>query len=207
MVGLRISAALWRFWQYWAEFREGRRWLENLLQLPSAHAERGPSQALRALGSIAYWQGDADLASSLYEEALGIYRDIGDERGMADALFDSAWAAIGRGDIVDATSRASDARELDQRADDRGGTTRVESFLVTGAYLMGGGRSKDEATAADRRALAVAESKGRLFDDAIFWAASASSNSGPVSTKTHSPHSGRVSVCGARRKTWGWRRT
>ena len=167
VVGLRISAALWRFWQYWAEFREGRRWLETLLQLPSAATpSEARARALRALGSIAYWQGDADLASSLYEEALSIYRDIGDERGMADALFDSAWAAIGRGDIVDATSRAGDARELYERADDRGGTTRVESFLVTGAYLMGGGGSKDEAIAAIRRALAVAREQGRLFDEA-----------------------------------------
>ena len=167
MVGLRISAALWRFWQYWAEFREGRRWLETLLQVPSAaEPSEARARALRALGSIAYWQGDADLASSLYEEALSIYRDIGDERGIADALFDSAWAAIGRGDIVDATSRARDARELYERADDRGGTTRVESFLVTGAYLMGGGGSKDEAIAAIRRALAVAREQGRLFDEA-----------------------------------------
>ncbi len=58
------------------------------------------------------------------------------------------------------------ARELYERADDRGGTTRVESFLVTGAYLMGGGGSKDEAIAAIRRALAVAREQGRLFDEA-----------------------------------------
>jgi non-specific serine/threonine protein kinase len=167
MVGLRISAALWRFWQYWAEFREGRRWLETLLQVPSAaEPSEARARALRALGSIAYWQGDAEYASSLYEEALTIYRDVGDERGIAGALFDSAWAAIGRGDIVDAISRAREARALYELADDRSGTTRVDSFLAAGAYLMGGGGSKEDAIAAIRRALDVAREQGRLYDEA-----------------------------------------
>ena len=97
-VGLRIAGAIWDYWHYWAELREGARWLEALLALPAAaEPTLVRAQALRALAGLLYWQGDGDRAFALYEEALGIIRTLGDDGMIAAALQDSAWGAIARG--------------------------------------------------------------------------------------------------------------
>ena len=35
-IGLRTAGAIWDYWHYWAELREGVRWLDALLALPAA---------------------------------------------------------------------------------------------------------------------------------------------------------------------------
>ena len=96
-LGLRIAAALWDYWHYWAELREGVRWLETLLGLPTAPApDLDRAKALRALAGLLYWQGDADRSFTLYEESLATVREMGDDRLVAGTLQDSAWAALAR---------------------------------------------------------------------------------------------------------------
>ena len=164
-IGLRTAAALWRFWQYWAEFREGRRWLESLLALPAASAPTaGRAKAVSALGSVLYWQGDAERATDLYDEALRFYRQLGDDRQIGDALYDAAWAAVGRNDLAAAIGASHEALEHYRQADDRAGAARVTAFLGTGAYLMGGGGSKEDAIASARDAVEMSRRLGRLYD-------------------------------------------
>jgi predicted ATPase len=165
--GLRIAGSLWRFWQYWAEFREGRRWLETMLDAPSAAApSRARAKGLSALASILYWQGDAQRATDLYDEALSFYRDHGSDREIGDALFDAAWAAVGRGDIASAISLSHQAIARYEGARDHAGVLRVTAFLRSGAYLMGGGGSKDEAIDALREAVEICRGERRLYDEA-----------------------------------------
>jgi tetratricopeptide (TPR) repeat protein len=47
-----------------------------------------------AAGGIAYWQGDTDAAMEWYEEEQAIYEELGDERGIADALLNRAFTAL-----------------------------------------------------------------------------------------------------------------
>ena len=134
-VGLRTAGALWDYWHYWAELREGRGWLESLLALHAA-ALAGPARA-KALGGLAalvYWQGDPDRAWALYEEALAIYRQIGDDAMIAQALFDSAWAAAARRDLASVESRARGHRVLPpgRRYLERGPGRRVASDRAPG---------------------------------------------------------------------------
>jgi predicted ATPase/class 3 adenylate cyclase len=179
-IGLRIAAPLWRFWHYWTHLREGRGWLESLLELPGASPPSpGRAKALSALAAVVYWQGDAERSAALYEEALEIHRGLGDEGQIAEALLNTAWAAAARDDVRGAIERAEEALDHYRRADDRAGQADVTAWLRTGEYLMGGRGSAEAALAATREAMAEYERLGRAYDVAdakggiatIYWMA------------------------------------
>jgi predicted ATPase/class 3 adenylate cyclase len=166
-LGLFMAGALWRFWHYWGEFREGARWLESFLALPDAAA---PTQArargLSALAGIRFWQGDVPQATVLYEEALPIYRQVGDDRQIAEAYFTSAWAALVREDFATARERGEAALEHYRRADDRVGLALVTAWLRTGEYLTGLGGDAKSAVAAAKEAVSVFRDMGTRYDEA-----------------------------------------
>ena len=88
-IGLRTAGAIWDYWHYWAELREGVRWLEALLALPAAGRAESRCAQRRCGRSPAcsYWQGEADRSFALYEEALAIVRTLGDDRLIAATLY------------------------------------------------------------------------------------------------------------------------
>jgi predicted ATPase/transcriptional regulator with XRE-family HTH domain len=88
-MALRLSAALWRFWEYRGYVEEGRRWLNAVLDLPDIRTEEYDCQlakVLQAAGALARIQGDFAQASCLYEDSLVLRRKAGDEKGIAAAL-------------------------------------------------------------------------------------------------------------------------
>jgi predicted ATPase/DNA-binding XRE family transcriptional regulator len=85
--GLRLGAALWRFWDMRGHLSEGRRWLETLLSRPHhGEAERERAMALRSLGYLATLQGDATNASAILSESEELWRKLGDRAGLAQVL-------------------------------------------------------------------------------------------------------------------------
>src|SRR5574341_885873 len=74
--GLRLGAALWRFWVTRGHMLEGRRRLQELLILPGG-AERTSSRArvLHGLGTIIHEISDYAQARPLLEESLSIWRE------------------------------------------------------------------------------------------------------------------------------------
>ncbi len=139
-VGLRAAGAIWDYWHYWAELREGARWLGALLALPAATA---PSllraKALRALAGLLYWQGEPDRSFALYEEALAIVRVLGDDRLVAATLHDAAWGALGRGDLALATALGKESADHYRRAGDEVGETIVGAWVRVAPVVMGHG--------------------------------------------------------------------
>jgi predicted ATPase/class 3 adenylate cyclase len=139
-IGLRMAASLWRFWQQTGGLREARQWLEDLLARgtdPSIGSAR--AKALIAAGGIAYWQSDLGRARDLYEEAVELYRGLGDRRGMADALTSLAPIPMMTGDLPLARQLAGQARDLWQELGDQwqaalATLTLGMSSLVEGGY-------------------------------------------------------------------------
>jgi len=164
-IGLRTAGALFDYWHYWGEIREGRRWLESLLALPDATPlSRARAKALTALAGLRYWQGDGDRAWELYEEALAVYRPLGDEREIAQALHNSAWAAIARYDQEAARERANEARDRYGRAGDTESAALVEAWLTIEPTIMGMGGNVDAAVSATREAVEINRRLGRIHD-------------------------------------------
>ena len=90
--GLRIAAAMWRFWLQRGHLSEGRNRLERLLAMADADIT-GPVRvrSLAALGGLAYWQNDPTTTRAAYEDAVEIARGVGDSKLLASALLDLSY--------------------------------------------------------------------------------------------------------------------
>jgi predicted ATPase/class 3 adenylate cyclase len=93
--GLRLAASLSRFWLFRNHVKEGRRHLEQLLALPTPVESRAARAA--ALGSgadLASFQGDYGASAAMAEQALELYRELGDSAGIAQQLSSIGWSTI-----------------------------------------------------------------------------------------------------------------
>jgi tetratricopeptide (TPR) repeat protein len=85
-LGLRLAAATWRFWQARGHLHEGKRRVEEVLALPGGE-QRHRAKAIEALGGILWWRGDLERCHVEYEKALRLQEEIGDDREIANALY------------------------------------------------------------------------------------------------------------------------
>ena len=145
-LGLRMGAGLWRFWMLRSHLAEGRKWLTELLALPGAAAltaER--AHAVMALGSVTYWQNDFEPTRTNYLEALEIFSELNDRRGMMDAFYNAGFIYLIQNDSVRARSFYEKSREL-------AGELGDEQGLATAAWglAMCAVRDRDFDEARDR---------------------------------------------------------
>ncbi|HEV8352715.1 MAG TPA: tetratricopeptide repeat protein [bacterium] len=86
--GLRIATAIARFWYLRGHISEGRRWLDELLAAPAAPTVEAATVAgaMAAAAFLAQLQFDAARATALATQALEVFRDAHDHRGIAHSL-------------------------------------------------------------------------------------------------------------------------
>lgn len=86
--GLRIAAAMVRFWDVHGDLGEGMRWLTELLALPSVRPHTlGWARAQTARAYLTILTGDLERGVFLLDETLPFWRALPDSRGLAIALF------------------------------------------------------------------------------------------------------------------------
>ena len=116
---LRAAAAIWRFWLLRSHLEVGRTWLERLLAMGEGRPETR-ARGLRAAGSVAYWQNDLEATQSYYGEALEMFREIGDRRGVAQVLYDRAFLPyVRRAGYPESIPQLEEAVELFEEVGDR----------------------------------------------------------------------------------------
>jgi predicted ATPase/class 3 adenylate cyclase len=140
---MRLGAALWRFWQMRGHLVEGMERLQAALDLPHAvdHPE-ARADALSAAAGVAYWQADGDRSRALYEQEIEVRRQLGDRRGLAEALYSISftWSLFSYRDpdtAVSAHAYVSEALELFAELDDEAGVARCRWALANAAYGTG----------------------------------------------------------------------
>jgi predicted ATPase/DNA-binding CsgD family transcriptional regulator len=127
---LRLGGALGRFWDLRGYLAEGRAWLAALLGPEGAAPPTAArSRALCAAGWLAYWQGDYAAARALSEESVSIGRQVGDERGVAEALTCLGWIADAEGDHAAARTLFEASLAIRRRLGDRWGIAQSLSGL------------------------------------------------------------------------------
>jgi len=101
---LRLAIALWDFWRSRGYLSEGRRWLDSALAPGAGQDPLLRARALEAASDLAGSQGQFEQASRLSDESANLYRQVGDDNGLARALLIHGWWALCRRD--DARARA-----------------------------------------------------------------------------------------------------
>ena len=83
-----LAFAVWRFWQKRGHLYEARRRLDAMAAQPWSREDptlRG--RLMEALGGVCWWQADIKAMRAAYEEAVEIWRRLGDKRELANALY------------------------------------------------------------------------------------------------------------------------
>lgn len=121
-LGLRLGGALWRFWLWRGHVREGYDRLNALLALPNAAPHtKERAKALNGAGTIANILCDYRAARAFLQESLGIWRKLGDKRGMGIALNNLAWIACHRVELATAQALSQEALDLHRQTGDQRG--------------------------------------------------------------------------------------
>jgi predicted ATPase/class 3 adenylate cyclase len=131
------AGALWRFWQQRGHLAEGRRWLPEVLAMPSG---QGPTaaraKALAGAGGMAWWS-DRAAARAPYEEALAIERELGDPARLAGALYNQAFALADGQDLEAAARLLDESLELYRQVGDEPGAAAVLTMQVIPDAMAG----------------------------------------------------------------------
>jgi predicted ATPase len=101
---LRLAGALWSFWNARDLWQEGCRWLEEAVRCDDRSSSPVRARALRGLAALTSALGDDARTRTLLDEALELYRQVGDDDGVAKCLNNLgglAWTS--EGDLERAT--------------------------------------------------------------------------------------------------------
>jgi predicted ATPase len=91
-VAIPVAFAMWRYWQKRGHLAEAGRRLQRIADEPwSRQDPRLRARLMEALGGVGWWQANADRMIPAYEEALALWRSIGDEREIANALYNASF--------------------------------------------------------------------------------------------------------------------
>jgi len=136
--GLRLGAALFRFWEMREHLAEGRGQLGKLLKLAGAAAPtKARARTLFAAGVLAGEQGDYPSAEALISESQDIALQLGDKTGVAVSLNALAVFARDRGDVATAHILFEASLGVWRELGDQKAVARALSNLANVLKLLG----------------------------------------------------------------------
>jgi tetratricopeptide (TPR) repeat protein len=109
---------------------EGLRWFSALLEREDELRPELLAAALRCYGSSAHASGELDRGLEVFEQSLAVYRQLGDEFGIAVLLHRIALGALRKGDRTRARALSEESLELHRRLDSLSGEGQALSLLA-----------------------------------------------------------------------------
>jgi len=158
-LGLRLAAALMRFWEKRGYYVEGRAWLGTMLARGEAASPPLRVRALNGAGILAYRQGDYEHVLTLCTEGLRVSEQHGDARGGGEALHFLAHIMQARGDYDHATEMMERSLALRRAAGDTVGVANSVDCL--GEIARSRGDYERAATLA-RQAMTLYDNMGEV---------------------------------------------
>lgn len=135
--GLRLGAALWRFWQLRGYLSEGRRWLEEIFAQTRDVLPVLRAPVLLGAGTLALDQGDYQQAKAWFEEGLRLHRAAHDTHGIMLALNNLGIAVEATGDYVRAKELYQESLALARLQNNTGLLARALNNLGVALYREG----------------------------------------------------------------------
>jgi tetratricopeptide (TPR) repeat protein len=113
-VAIRAGFGMWRYWQKRGHLAEALRRLQAIASQPWSREDPVlRARLMEALGGVGWWRADAETMLPAYREALELWREIGDKREIANALYNLSFEhAV----IADPTRRAAVGITLQEEA-------------------------------------------------------------------------------------------
>jgi len=135
--GLRLSSALFRFWDMREHLNEGRARLEQGLALAGDQYPRERARVLLFIGALATAQGDFQAAADFLRRGLALYEELGDQWGIAASLNALAVSARDWGDYASAQSNFERSLACWRLLPDRAATARCLHNLANVVRVRG----------------------------------------------------------------------
>jgi predicted ATPase len=137
VAALELAADLRWFWWVRGHLREGQTRLERTLDRSPTAPPALRATALSGLGVLLEASGDSKRAKTYHEEALALYRDLGDELGVADALENLGFVAAAEGDLARSAAMREDVLALRRATGDKRGIAVALINVGLVAYQKG----------------------------------------------------------------------
>ncbi len=154
---LKLGSALWFFWYQRGYLSEGREWLERALEADDGSNPSARASALLGVANFDRYQNLAADAEQAAEEALALYRRLGDDQGIANTLTQLGAIYEHQGEYQRAIETLEEAQKLLRALDSN---ERLSFALVAlGAMKQIDGRV-DEAVGHYEESLALSRQRG-----------------------------------------------
>jgi predicted ATPase/class 3 adenylate cyclase len=154
---LRALSALERFWRARGHVTEARRWLAQGLAKADGLSAEVRARALWTAAHEAMMQSDYPAAVPALEEALGLFRELGDDRHSVFALCELARALSSQEELDRAQQAGEEALAIaESAADERAASAALDTLAMIAGYR---GQS-EQAQALSERSLALRRSLG-----------------------------------------------
>jgi predicted ATPase/class 3 adenylate cyclase len=162
-LGVRLAGSLMRYWQVRERIGEAHQWLVDTLgRAPARTAAR--ADALLGVAILGSAIGHADDEVPRLEEALSIYRELNDRRGVAWALENLGAAIAARGDFARARALLDESLAISREIGDSRRSGWALRALGANAVSQADYR---EAEALYKESLALFESTGETWGAAL----------------------------------------
>ena len=135
---LDVAASLWRSWHLRSHLDEGRRFVQELVDIAGPRAgTRSRARTDLCLGNLTYWQTRYEQALAYYTRAAAQFRELDDAAGLAEATYDQGFALhlVGRTD--DGQASFEEARERYRSLEDAVGEANAVAGLAFGLCNLG----------------------------------------------------------------------
>ncbi|MFL5756945.1 MAG: tetratricopeptide repeat protein [Chloroflexota bacterium] len=156
----RLVGALWRFWHLRGHIVEGHEAATAALAMGGATDDAVRSRALVALGGLAYWRGQFDATTALYEQAVTLARRAASDAAFADAACNHGMMLAFNGRTTEAFELLEESEAAFLAAGDQAGLAPV---LFGRGYTLAVSGRLPEARETSLRAAEVASRFGEVF--------------------------------------------
>ncbi|MBA2313003.1 MAG: tetratricopeptide repeat protein [Actinobacteria bacterium] len=136
-VAVATAASLSRFWYVRGHLSEGRRWLEQALEVSSNKATDAGVRITSRLAAIGYSQGDLDSARSFAERGIALAQALHDERGVMRCTETLALCDMEQGRLAEARNHLEDNLRRSRRLHDERGVAVTTGNLGHLSLLRG----------------------------------------------------------------------